>query len=93
MPTPNFAPPHGPKEVVVYTADPCPYCSAAKALLSQRGVAYREVEISYDGTDWEDLQAITGMRTVPQIFFGERVIGGHQDLVALDRNDQLASIK
>ena len=93
MATPKFAPPHGSNEVVVYTANPCPYCFAAKSLLRQRNIPFREVHISYDGTEWEDLLAITGMRTVPQIFHGDRVIGGHSDLAALDRQDQLASLK
>ena len=81
-------------EVVVYSTESCPYCIQAKRLLQSRGVAFREVQISMDDNQaWDELYQRSRMRTVPQIFAGERLIGGYTELSALDRQDQLASLK
>jgi glutaredoxin 3 len=81
-------------KVIVYSTESCFYCSRAKALLKQRGVPFEEKVISYDDEKiWDDLFRRTGMKTVPQIFADERVIGGYTELTELDRKDQLASLK
>lgn len=76
-------------DVVVYTKPFCPYCTAAKALLREKGVAFREVDISRDDALREDLVARTGRRTVPQVFVGETHVGGYDDLAALDQRGGL----
>lgn len=76
-------------DVVVYTKPFCPYCTAAKALLREKGVAFREVDVSRDDALREDLVARTGRRTVPQVFVGETHVGGYDDLAALDRKGGL----
>jgi glutaredoxin 3 len=82
------------KKVIVYTANPCPYCSQAKALLSRRGVAFEEKLISYDDEDaWDELEKRSGMKTMPQIFVDDRLVGGFTELAALDQKDQLGSLK
>lgn len=76
--------------VTVYTKGWCPYCAAAKELLSGKGVAFDEIEIT--GREAEKAQMIQrsgGRTTVPQIFIGERHIGGFDDLNALERRGEL----
>ena len=71
--------------VKIYTTGSCPYCIQAKHLLKERGVAELD-EIRVDTTPGErqKMMEITGRRTVPQIFIGEKYIGGCDDLMALD---------
>ena len=76
--------------VRMYTTQVCPYCIRAKALLKQRGVdAIDEVRIDLDPAQREQMIALTGRRTVPQIFIGSTHVGGCDDLVALDRSGGL----
>ncbi len=83
-----------PAKVVVYTMDHCPYCERAKQLLTQRGVAYQEVRVpEEDDAAWDDLFKKSGMRTMPQIFAGEKLIGGFTELAELDRQGGLAGLK
>lgn len=79
--------------VKVYTMDGCPYCEKAKALLTRRQVAYQEIRVPYeDDAEWERLEKISGLKTMPQIFHGDRLIGGYSDLDALDKKDSLKSL-
>jgi glutaredoxin 3 len=81
-------------KVVVYTANPCPFCSRAKALLKERGIAYEEIHLDYDDEPaWDALTKKSGLMTVPQIFADDRLIGGFTDLAALDQRDRLVSLK
>jgi glutaredoxin 3 len=81
-------------KVTVYTMDYCPFCERAKGLLKQRGVAYEEIRVPMDDdAQWEALEKKTGMKTMPQILHGDKVIGGFNDLSGLDQKDQLASLK
>ena len=71
--------------VRMYTTAVCPYCIRAKALLRQRGVEQiEEIRIDLDDQAREQMMRITGRRTVPQIFIGDRHVGGCDDLQALD---------
>jgi glutaredoxin 3 len=76
--------------VKMYTTQVCPYCIRAKNLLKQRGVEHiEEIRIDLDPTQREHMMAITGRRTVPQIFIGETHVGGCDDLMALDQRGGL----
>jgi glutaredoxin 3 len=76
--------------VKMYTTQVCPYCQRAKMLLKQRGVAaIEEVRIDLDPAQRDHMMAITGRRTVPQIFIGETHVGGCDDLIALDQRGGL----
>lgn len=82
------------EKVTVYTMDYCPYCERAKALLKQRDVPYSEVRVPMDDeAQWDALEKKTGMKTMPQILHGDKVIGGFSDLAAMDHKDQLANLK
>ena len=76
--------------VRMYTTQVCPFCVRAKALLKQRGVdTIDEVRIDLDPSQRDAMIALTGRRTVPQIFIGSTHVGGCDDLVALDRSGGL----
>jgi len=79
-------------EVLVYTKPFCAYCTAAKSLLLEKGVSFREIDISRDDVERNDLVQRTGQRTVPQIFVGTQHIGGFDDLSALDRQGKLDAL-
>lgn len=76
--------------VVMYCTAVCPYCQRAEMLLKQRGVEQIEkVRIDLDPARRDEMIEKTGRRTVPQIFIGERHVGGFDDLSALDREGGL----
>lgn len=76
--------------VKMYTTQVCPYCVRAKALLKQRGVeSIDEVRVDLNPAERESMMALTGRRTVPQIFIGDTHVGGCDDLVALDQRGGL----
>ena len=79
-------------EVVVYTKEWCGYCVLAKALLDRRGIPFRTVDVSDDPDKRQWLVATTGRRKLPQIFIGDRAIGGFEELRALDRSGELRAI-
>nr|WP_154325498.1 glutaredoxin 3 [Pantoea sp. 201603H] len=70
--------------VEIYTKSTCPFCHRAKALLSQKGVAYHEIPIDGDADKREEMIKRSGRTTVPQIFIDAQHIGGCDDLFALD---------
>lgn len=73
------------KEVVVYCKDYCPYCTNAKQLLTSRGIPFKEIDLSENPDEMRALVQRTGMKTVPQVFFGDRLIGGYTELARLDK--------
>lgn len=81
-------------KVTVYTMSYCPYCERAKALLRQRSVSFEEVRVpDEDEAQWDALFKRSGMRTMPQIFHGDSLVGGYTDLADLDARDALESLK
>lgn len=79
-------------DVKIYTTRVCPYCVAAKRLLSARGIPYQEEDVTANDAKRAWLVEATGRRTVPQIFIGETAIGGYDDLSALDQSGRLAEM-
>ena len=76
--------------VKMYTTQVCPYCLRAKALLKQRGVNdIEEIRIDLDPTQRAEMMAVTGRRTVQQIFIGDTHVGGCDELMDLDRSGGL----
>jgi len=77
------------KPVKIYTTPTCPYCVRAKRLLQKKQVSYEEIDVSADDQARAALTHRTGRRTVPQIFIGERHVGGSDDLYALEQAGEL----
>ena len=73
-------------EIVVYSTSWCGPCSNAKRLLKERGLEFTEIDIEEIGWSRDDLFKKTGGRTVPQIVFDGKTIGGYDQLLVLDRN-------
>ena len=71
--------------VKMYTTAVCPYCVRAKQILKSRGVqAIEEIRVDLSDQAREHMMALTGRRTVPQIFIGDHHVGGCDDLYALE---------
>ncbi len=72
-------------KVVMYGTQVCPYCRMAERLLKSRGVVHVDkILIDKDPARRDEMMALTGRRTVPQVFIGETHVGGYDDLSALD---------
>ncbi len=77
-------------KVVMYSTAVCPYCQRAEMLLKSKGVTEIEkIRIDLDPAQRDLMMQKTGRRTVPQIFIGDRHVGGFDDLAALDRDGGL----
>ncbi len=76
--------------VTIYTTAWCPYCSAAKSLLREKGVSFNEIDVEKTaGARGTMVQRAGGRTSVPQIFVGDRHVGGCDDLYALERAGDL----
>lgn len=71
-------------KVTVYSTEYCPYCSRAKALLKSKNIPFEEINLEGKDDELNALKKRTGMRTVPQIFFDDALVGGYQELKSLD---------
>jgi glutaredoxin 3 len=76
-------------KVTVYTRPFCGYCTRALGLLADKGVAVTEVEAGFDAEVRKEMIMRSGRATFPQIFIGDRHIGGCDELMALERAGQL----
>jgi glutaredoxin 3 len=79
-------------KVVIYTKNHCPFCIRAKQLLQAKGVDFEEHNMEDQAEELEQLKNRTGLRTVPQIFINDQLIGGFTDLAALDSKGELDKI-
>jgi glutaredoxin 3 len=80
------------KPVTIYTTPYCPFCVRAKKLLTQKNVAYEEIDVSTDDDARDKLMQRTGQQTVPQIYIGEQHVGGSDDLYELEHSGQLDAL-
>jgi glutaredoxin 3 len=77
-------------KVRIYTTPICPYCVRAKSLLKKKGAEIEEIDVFMDHDARVEMEAQAhGRRTVPQIFIGEKHVGGCDDLYALERAGEL----
>jgi glutaredoxin 3 len=73
-------------QITIYSTLMCPYCHAAKQLLKQKGVAFEEIDVTFNSDKRAEMREKAGGRnTVPQIFIGDIHVGGSDDLHDLDR--------
>jgi len=77
-------------KVRIYTTPICPYCVRAKSLLKKKGVEVEEIDVFMDCDARSEMEAkADGRRTVPQIFIGDKHVGGCDDLYELERAGEL----
>ena len=80
-------------KVRIYTSPICPYCVRAKALFAKKGVPFEEIDVYMDEGARKDMESrACGARSVPQIFIGERHVGGCDELYALDKAGELDAL-
>ena len=78
-------------KVIMYTTGFCPYCRMAENLLRAKGVQEIEkIRVDLEPQQRIEMMGKTGRRTVPQIYIGEKHVGGYDDLAQLDREGELA---
>lgn len=78
--------------VLMYSTRVCPYCVRAEKLLAKKGIAADQIEkirVDEHPEQRDEMMRITGRRSVPQIFIGERRVGGFDDLAELDAAGEL----
>ena len=81
------------KNIIMYTGPMCNFCEAAKRLFSRYNIKFKEIDISTkDGLRDEMIKKSNGKRTIPQIFFDDKHIGGYVELRELEKNNQLLDI-
>ncbi len=79
-------------KVVIYSSAWCPYCIRAKALLVEKGVTFDEISVDGKPDVRAEMTRKAGRTSVPQIWIGERHVGGCDDLFALERTGKLDAL-
>tara|TARA_B100000700_G_scaffold320169_1_gene416929 strand:- start:2639 stop:2893 length:255 start_codon:yes stop_codon:yes gene_type:complete len=81
------------KNITMYSGPMCAFCEAAKRLLLRNNLEFKEIDISTkDGLRDEMIKKANGRRTIPQIFFDQKHVGGYQELRALEKNGELNNL-
>jgi len=81
------------QKLKIYTSSICGYCTAAKGLLKELDISFKEINIDGEPSLREKMiKESNGRRTVPQIFLGDKLIGGCDDLFALHQNGDLMKL-
>jgi thioredoxin reductase (NADPH) len=79
-------------EITLYTKSWCPYCDRAKRLLQEKGQTWTEIDVEQHPERRAEMVKRSGRTTVPQIWIGERHVGGFDELVALEQAGQLDAL-
>jgi glutaredoxin 3 len=80
-------------KIQVYTTTYCPFCTRAKSLLKQKGVAFEEIDVTDDDKLRQKMVELAGgRRTVPEIFINGKIVGGYDELRALEMKGELDSL-
>jgi glutaredoxin 3 len=75
--------------ITMYVTGWCPYCQRAGGLLTKKNLAFNQIDVDDDAKFRQEMIARSGRRTVPQIFIGDKHIGGCDDLFALEGSGEL----
>lgn len=80
-------------KIIMYTTGFCPYCKMAENFLRAKGVQdIEKIRIDLEPAQRAEMMDKTGRRTVPQIYIGEKHVGGYDDLTLLDRKGELSTL-
>ena len=81
------------KKITIYTGPMCNYCEAAKRLLIRNNAIFNEIDIAkIDGAMDVMIKKANGRRTIPQIFFDDKHIGGYDEIRALEKENKLQNL-
>lgn len=75
--------------IVIYGTETCAHCAAARMLLTKKRLSFDDIKISGDDKLSEEMLRLSGSRSVPQIFINDQLIGGFDELCALDKGGDL----
>ena len=84
--------PKMPSGIVMYESDWCGFCRAARRLLESKGWTYESRLVDGNAALREAMQERSGRTSVPQVYFGERHIGGFDDMAALEQDGELDAV-
>jgi glutaredoxin 3 len=79
-------------KIQIYTTQWCPYCRMAKTLLKEKGQSFEEVDVEAEPERRAEMVERSRRTSVPQIWIGERHVGGYDDLAALERAGELDAL-
>ena len=79
-------------KIVIYGNESCAYCAAARMWFTKKGLRFDDVSVSRDDARREEMERLSGSRLVPQIFINDHLIGGFDELCALDKDGDLDSL-
>ncbi len=80
-------------KVQVYTTTYCPFCTRAKILLKNKGVAFEEIDVTEDDELRQKMVELSGgRRTVPEIFINDKIVGGYDELRVLESKGELDAL-
>lgn len=77
------------EDTLIYVTETCPYCIKAKNFLTEKQISFKVIDLTHKPEELKDLKNKTGWKTVPQIFFKGKFIGGYSDMVELDNKGEL----
>lgn len=77
------------KPVTLYGNATCPYCGAARMLLTRKGIRFEDINVAGNPDLLDEMRQKSGGRTVPQILVGDTVIGGFDELDSLEKSGEL----
>ena len=75
--------------VIMYSTRFCPYCVRARKLLKSKGIRFTDISVDGRGDLRREMTQLSGRRTVPQVWIGDRHVGGFDDLARLEHQGQL----
>ena len=76
-------------KIVIYGNESCTFCAAARMLFTKRGLRFDDITVSGDDEGRKEMERLTGSRSVPQILIDDHLVGGFDELCALDKNGGL----
>jgi glutaredoxin 3 len=76
-------------KIVIYGDESCAYCAAARMLFTKKGLRFDDVMVFGDEKRHAEMEQLTGSRLVPQILINDHIIGGFDELSALDKDGDL----
>jgi len=79
-------------KVTVYGNAMCPYCGAARMLLTKKAVGFENIDVNVDSQKRQEMQERSGSQSVPQIFIGDTHVGGFDELAALEMDGELDTL-
>ncbi len=79
-------------KIVIYGNDSCAYCAAARMLFTKKGLQFDDIVVSGDDERHEEMLRLTGSRSVPQIFINDHLVGGFDELCALEKDGDLEKL-